>query len=921
MTTNFQLPYQVANADIYLNIIALSTTTTPERKTIVRNNQNHLAHESQHETLNKASLHARKNQNTVKRIVGTTLAAALIVSSGITLGAVSSVLNTTINADQASAATFGPGFHGPSIPGVETPHSGFYLTQEGVLADCPEMGIPNPTSPQRPGTVVDGLPGYTTNLNGYQISVPDWSGQSLMVGNWLLAHNMVPGVSDADASAASQAIYRLRGVSEQALAYFYSITGGFVSGAPSWAQISARADQMIAEAQANAGVGNGGATAGNLVITTSQTDPYQGTVTVPAGYHTLVAQKDAVFLDGSTTIAVDPAGAVVPYTARPADTATSYDAGFSALGTRKTLGNVAQVTMYEPSTNPQQRLIGAAGGVEEYQTDIQFGDPVNLKFTVEVTSQVPTTRVVDGKPADTVRLVRPAGSAPVRKYLNGNYAELKVWCQNYAPLSIDPTSERSVNAPSWARKNGDKVYAILDSSPVDPYTRDLSFAFPEISEDAFATNQCGFDIADQKPAVQTMVEPGFSTKHDWGIPNETQVKAYTTKWSTHVVSPAVFPGETQSDVIEAPYTIDANWPQRTGDWIHLPLIGTSYIDPTGKMVESDKAPETAVVAGTVKAVITGPGKDITVDGIPTAEMEGAGTIQWCVDTEALGADVDIFLAGCDRYGVPSESWTQSYPTSVTQATETVVVPGFGQDKIDVSGDFPKDPNIVVTVEPALYAQAMTAEEYKKDPAAARAKFVCTPDNMVWDQEPMVVSGAGTYWSDQRYWSDKAEPNEDPSKDSQTDPKEDPADQPVVPSTDSDKASDAASEDTETDTPNKKSVRGSVGYLKADGSEQVVGYQEQIVGTNKITGERKVYRIALCGAAEETIVFSVPEEPVIPETPTPKPEEPIVPVEPAHQATLPVTGGQEALGLIGLSFILGAAGVTLAIASRRRRISK
>lgn len=573
-------------------------------------------------------------------------------------------------------------------------HVGAFRSSSGELAYCLEQGMDAPFSDQQTPRRVETLRGYTTwstdnwGWNG-QVTTEPASGELLRQINWLLSEH--GNTTDAGKAAEVQiAVWLLReGPGNRA---WMDAKLGYLreNGAADHVD---RGYQLAADARKNA-VGPSNLDPSSL-LRISEADAHgSGTVTYPA--NTTRLQLDgATFENGSSTLTIPKTSQAVGGTV--SWTAALHDSGWKRFHRVTVSGDWSYTEKYWPSavilhppTRDGEQLLGA--GVSPVTHTVAgtlkpAAVRVDSRFTPTIATQVPERFVerATGAFSDTVT-IGVEGSVPWPTRDDGTQVlPLVADGVLYGPFLTQQAESASPpqGAPIAARSS-----IAVDRGP-GTYTAVGTGAVREAGYYYWVWRIAEEEQADDVRASE-LLESDAIFADRFGLTEEGQVVATALEWETRLDRHELTLDDRQlRDSIRVRLR-DGGW-LRGDDGMRVPArIRLTLYEQDTEPIPEPHLPAFAREIDSVLVEVTDENEWIDAEAFTVPfETRGWVSVQACLmrDDQDEGYR-DLFVEGCDNYGLPAETARIVVPEVRTEATPRVTVGEEMRDRAFVTGPVP-----------------------------------------------------------------------------------------------------------------------------------------------------------------------------------------------------------------------------------------
>lgn len=616
-----------------------------------------------------------------KLVVGLTL-------SGLVLsGASASLFLNTVPAYAAPLA-YGYGFNNPGYDYI----LGSWRTVDGNIAYCIQLQVPSPTDNQ----TFAGQTNVVTVGDGTTVSGDQVAQINYVLNKWGETDN------DLQAAAVAWAIWYLTGqVNDQGI--YTSFDTGFDESIFTFAGNQAQANLEWDDVT---GLLDGGALYDMFVMMTDEAlnnydDPapatpaditisgsvvngeFVGTANVPAGYNTVTLSNATFDSNSSATISPNRQAGSFDWTAVTIpDSATSnFSVSVSGEYSTPTTGD----TVNYWSSPDSQDLVGPPPLSLGSSAD---SISLDIGFSPELETLVPVKRLTgDGSGnvtvSDTVTFsVNSSAAAPynsdLRQFENGEYAQIVAEGTLYGPLATEPVQGSTVpsDAPVAATTS---ITTSATSGFNETYSASVSV--PDIA--GFYTWVWEINSDAQPAETQPLIPADYSFQDDFGIPDETAFAPTKLSFSTELTSNRGEAGTVVQDDLTT--SVDGFWLANADGNIPANLTGTVYYHGTSQPVQQSTVPSSAEAVQTLTLEVSEADTTYSSEDIVFPERVGFYTVQWCIDTN------EFFVAFCDDYGVPAETFEVFSNTPPAVTTQAQLTARFGEQVTDtatVTGNIP-----------------------------------------------------------------------------------------------------------------------------------------------------------------------------------------------------------------------------------------
>lgn len=533
---------------------------------------------------------------------------------------------------------------------------------DGRQAYCIDLGAPSPFDPTSgPRTVT---------------SLDSLSRQQLAELNYVLAtwgQSGSPNVTSAVAlfvwSVADPGVYNSHGMSGDDY---------YVARAPvgSRGTILANLATMRQEASVNAVADPW------LSMSIAMVNQYEGTLSVsasPVSVQGAVSLAGAVFGDGSTSRTLGVGSHQV--TGTPADGAPTYR--IEASMSVDAAGYGAKIDLY--TTGDAQRLIAAVAGSSTSLSASAQTPMIGLDFQPEITTQVSSRFVAEGKAfVDGLSVAVTKGTWT---RLDGQPIPITATGTLYGPFEEQPAE--AATPPAGAPVAGAEKVTLTGAGA---YTSPGTITAPRSGFYAWV-----WQIDKSAQDANAKYLTGSFTDRFARVAETSVVPFQPVAVSTADQRLAV-PGDAVTDTITVSSDNGA-WLKRDGTFIPVVFEGTAYQVPgTLPPARSATADAGAVPVGTVTLTATGPGRYTS----PPVVLPSGGFVTWVwqMNKATQPPWVRDYLASdwADAYGTPAETTSVRWPVTTTslmreynvheggRAFDVVTVTGFPANHGEFTGD-------------------------------------------------------------------------------------------------------------------------------------------------------------------------------------------------------------------------------------------
>lgn len=655
----------------------------------------------------------RNNPGTaLPRILGKTvallLAGAVLAGIGISVESTVDPLRTT---HAAHALSPGVSLHGR----FDADYMGSWQHSSGVRVFCLEMLTPNRThGADHNFTTVDQLGGYSRpTFKGGTFHYPKLSTNTSAEISWIATRYVTTG-NPLDASAAQAAIWKLAAGGSYTGVYrdhLEAILARYDS-AHSPLSTSARMEQIIAEAQQAiaAEQRSVAAAAENTQIILTQQQQFSGVAELPSGVVSAVIEGGVFVLpDGSETTLLEfgatglAANRTVSWRGTPATElgwSRFYPITVTAIGERRV--TVTGAPLITTETQFQTSLTAAKPREEVREFQLEQELQADSSWQPLVTTQTPAEFVPHGGTfADTVTFGAAGGDANWRVAFTGAgervYAPVTAQGTLYGPFLSDPALNPAATVPAGAPAVG--TISLTTSATQGPGSYPVTAPWPALEAgyytwvwDITATAQ---DSQVQQPpgGAEPALPRDYSYSDGFGRITERQIVPTRLAFKTQVSTTEVAVGGSFTDAVQVHLAPDSGgWLQGdTGERIPAVLHGQAYYSAS-EPAQQPAVPTDAIAVGEpLQLTVTGPGEVLQSPAftVPANLDSGYITVVWCLHEDAQPAAYrGRIAAGCDDYGVPSETLRVVKPQVSTQAVPLAAYAGSFHDTAFVTGLLP-----------------------------------------------------------------------------------------------------------------------------------------------------------------------------------------------------------------------------------------
>lgn len=454
-------------------------------------------------------------------------------------------------------------------------------------------------------------------------------------------------------------------------------------------------------------------------------DGLSGSITVPAG-HSKVTLTGAVTSDGAQTITKPGTYNLVPV--RPAETKSTWKITAKASGTINEAGKIAKIKVHKEPSGQQQVIVSGVGDSRSWSQEVSA--TVDQRFSITGDSQVPEALVQPGEAIQDVVTLTTLDGKPWPLYSTGKDKgkpmRLTVDVKRYelprAHVQGEPLPEDAVVAEEFS--------FVADKGAT-------SYQIGETLGDGGAFSNWVFSI---DAAAQPKEEPitnflpsGFKFEHEYGLERESLVVPMTVDIETELSKDTV---AWYDEITDFQTVSSVGAPYMYFEGKEIPTVWENRVffieDATLEELEQQaEAPEDAELIGTFASTVTESGTPTETDPFEVpGGREGVLTVQPCLVPEQQDEAVrDLLVAGCEDFGVPTQSAQVVAPTFRSEGSENVVLSADARVSDVVFME-----NIG---ENAEYEVTLETFEEKKN---AKGELVCETDARVFkSEEPLTVT--------------------------------------------------------------------------------------------------------------------------------------------------------------------------------------
>ncbi|MDZ5146320.1 hypothetical protein [Microbacterium testaceum] len=644
---------------------------------------------------------------------------------------------TVVGIQGAEAATGGVGWG--TFGNTSSKYAGTF-TEDGARLVCGQPGAAYPT-------------GYLNNA-GYWDSYNGVTGNQLAGINRVLSENIDTGDRNT-AAALEYAVARVvdpnaghRNFAGQYMASYDDVINFDLystAGSGNVQAIQRIANDLVNTINSTT-AGSGGQGSGRLDFAVDAANNYNGTVTMngTAGSVGTITLTNGVFTDTGSNTHEAVAGAAygvrgVPPTEDGAPYKISGTGRFTPPGQE---GYAANVRVWNPTVNGQQRSLSPGEKVGPQVFDVSGGDPQDRATTFRpVLSTTAQAFVQRGAPfSDTVRFSTVADSNGLnnpwyRSPSTGKAVPILAEGTIYGPYD-KPAAQALDQVPAGAPVAGHMTLTTGDSGPDIEYT-------VQSTETATTTGYYYYvwtiDAANQSNPGRYYLPSGYVFTDQFGLSAEQSTVPMRITATTQVPEPTVPLSGVPADVA----TVDAD-----GYWLHdaagnpIPVVvrWDAYLDPRESGIDEvdvSKIPLDATLLGTIAQTVTAEGEAKTPAAAAlgfSAPASGKGSIVWVASVRDAdqGTNADHIEEWTDRYGVPTEIQVIAQPVVTTAATVFTPKGGEIQDTATVTGTLPATgAELAFDAYQVPMKQDPTTGVWAPDVADGDLTKVCTDANRIY----------------------------------------------------------------------------------------------------------------------------------------------------------------------------------------------